>query len=78
MKQLSLFDSQPAVLSPLASRLRPDSLDDFVGQEHLLGPGKLLRQMIDSDRISSRWTSGMTRWAMRMMRTMNRKLRGEL
>ena len=53
MKQLSLFDSQPAVLSPLASRLRPDSLDDFVGQEHLLGPGKLLRQMIDSDRISS-------------------------
>ena len=38
---------------PLASRLRPDNLDDFVGQEHLLGPGKLLRQMIDRDQISS-------------------------
>ena len=53
MKQLSLFDSQPAAQSPLASRLRPESLDDFVGQEHLLGPGRLLRQMIDRDQISS-------------------------
>ena len=52
IKQLSLFDS-PSSQMPLASRLRPDNLDDFVGQEHLLGPGKLLRQMIDRDQISS-------------------------
>lgn len=52
MEQLSLFDS-PASSVPLASRLRPDTLEDFVGQEHLLGSGKLLRQMIDHDQISS-------------------------
>lgn len=52
MEQLSLFDA-PAVSVPLASRLRPETLDDFVGQEHLVGKGKLLRQMIDHDQISS-------------------------
>ncbi len=40
-------------MAPLASRLRPDSLDEFVGQEHLLGPGKVLRQLIERDQISS-------------------------
>lgn len=39
--------------APLASRLRPESLDTFVGQKHLLGPGKLLRQLIDQDNIPS-------------------------
>lgn len=52
MEQLSLFDNRK-LTAPLASRLRPDSLDDFIGQEHLLGTGKLLRQLIDHDQISS-------------------------
>ncbi|WP_049728284.1 replication-associated recombination protein A [Dorea sp. D27] len=52
MEQISLFDNERAV-TPLASRLRPGSLDAFAGQEHLLGPGKLLRQLIDKDQISS-------------------------
>ncbi len=52
MEQLSLFDNQKNT-SPLASRLRPSSLDGFVGQEHLLGPGKVLRQLIEHDQISS-------------------------
>ncbi len=38
---------------PLASRMRPVTLDEIAGQEHLLGPGKLLRTMIESDRIPS-------------------------
>ena len=38
---------------PLASRLRPRDLPEFVGQEHLLGDGKILRQMIDKDMVSS-------------------------
>ncbi|MDD2474824.1 MAG: replication-associated recombination protein A [Dysgonamonadaceae bacterium] len=39
--------------SPLAERLRPQSLDDFVGQQHLVGKGAVLRKMIDSGRIPS-------------------------
>src|SRR5690349_14313782 len=38
---------------PLAARMRPRTLDDFVGQEHFLGPGKLLRRMLLADRLSS-------------------------
>ena len=38
---------------PLAERLRPRTLDDYIGQEHLVGPGAVLRQMIDSGRVSS-------------------------
>ena len=38
---------------PLAVRMRPASLDEFVGQEHILGKGKLLRRAIEADRISS-------------------------
>lgn len=38
---------------PLANRLRPKSLEDFVGQRHLLGEGKMLRQLIERDQISS-------------------------
>ncbi len=52
MEQLSLFDHQN-ISAPLASRLRPDTLEDFVGQAHLLGEGKLLRRIIDSDQIPS-------------------------
>ena len=39
--------------SPLAERLRPQTLDDFIGQEHLVGKGSVLRKMIDSGRIPS-------------------------
>jgi putative ATPase len=39
--------------SPLAARMRPRKLDEVVGQEHLLGPGKLLRRTIESDRLTS-------------------------
>jgi len=49
---MSLFDDRK-VNAPLASRLRPKSLADFVGQEHLLGQGKMLRQLIERDQISS-------------------------
>ncbi|MDO4173255.1 MAG: replication-associated recombination protein A [Eubacteriales bacterium] len=38
---------------PLAARLRPQSLEEFVGQTHLLGEGKVLRRLIEADRISS-------------------------
>ena len=38
---------------PLAERMRPQSLDDYVGQQHLVGPGKVLRKMVDSGAISS-------------------------
>lgn len=38
---------------PLAARLRPQSLDDIIGQEHLIGPGKILRHMIENDQITS-------------------------
>jgi len=47
-----MFDS-PDPLGPLASRLRPRDLHEFVGQGHLLGEGKVLRQMIDRDMASS-------------------------
>jgi putative ATPase len=42
-----------AARAPLAARLRPRSLDEVVGQQHLLGPGKSLRVLIESDRLSS-------------------------
>ena len=43
---------------PLATRMRPRSLDEFVGQEHILGPGKLLRRAIEADRLPSVIFSG--------------------
>lgn len=52
MEQMSLFDYQE-VESPLASRLRPENLDEFAGQKHLVGEGKVLRRLIDEDKISS-------------------------
>jgi len=56
MEQMSLFEiqeNQSEKSMPLANRLRPTSLEDFVGQEHLLGEGKMLRQLIERDQISS-------------------------
>jgi putative ATPase len=38
---------------PLAARMRPRSLDEFIGQEHFLGPGKLLRRLLQADRLNS-------------------------
>ena len=52
MEQLSLFDDRQ-LTNPLASRLRPEGLEDFTGQEHLLGKGKVLRRLIDQDKIVS-------------------------
>ncbi len=45
-------DPAPAAV-PLATRLRPRSLEEFVGQRHLLGPGRLLRRAIEADRVQS-------------------------
>ena len=52
MYQSSFFDDRQHN-NPLASRLRPERLEDFAGQKHLLGEGKVLRQLIDRDQISS-------------------------
>lgn len=51
MEQQSLFEQE--LSEPLASRMRPKSIDEFVGQEHLLGEGKIVRKMIESDHVSS-------------------------
>jgi putative ATPase len=55
---MSLFSSLPepetsAALQPLAERMRPRTLDEFIGQEKLLGPGKPLRVQIETDNLSS-------------------------
>ena len=58
---MELFEEQPdgttpkaaAGTAPLAARMRPRTLDEIAGQEHLLGPGKLLRRAIEADRLSS-------------------------
>jgi len=48
-----LEKSSEKVRRPLAERMRPTSLEEFMGQEHLLGEGKILRRMIESDEITS-------------------------
>jgi putative ATPase len=53
-----LFEEAQAIetanaAAPLATRMRPRSLEEFVGQEHILGPGKLLRRAIEADRLPS-------------------------
>src|SRR6266513_4867383 len=60
-----LFEEKEAVelesassAAPLATRIRPRSLDEFVGQEHILGPRKLLRRAIEADRLPSVIFSG--------------------
>ena len=52
MEQTTFFtqDNSP---QPLASRLRPQNLEEFAGQTHLLGPGKVLRRLIEGDAVSS-------------------------
>ncbi|MBQ2644508.1 replication-associated recombination protein A [bacterium] len=51
MEQKTLFEDNKN--QPLASRLRPRNLDEFVGQTHLLGQGKVLRKLIENDNIPS-------------------------
>ncbi len=51
--QTSIFDKEERISGPLADRMRPRNLDEFVGQEHLLGEGKILRKLIESDSITS-------------------------
>jgi len=58
---VSLFDTTPPpeppspadAKRPLAERMRPERLEDFVGQEHILGPGKPLRRQIERDELTS-------------------------
>lgn len=58
MEQLSLFDMQSdqgavSGLAPLADRMRPQTLEDYVGQSQLLGEGMILRRMLEKDMVSS-------------------------
>lgn len=53
MQQESLFKQTSDQNSPLANRVRPRTLDEFAGQQHLLAPGKILREIIDNDQLSS-------------------------
>ena len=53
MHQESLFAQDNANNTTLANRVRPTTIDEFVGQRHLLGPGKVLRDIIENDQISS-------------------------
>jgi putative ATPase len=48
-----LEEANVKAVQPLAARMRPRSLDEFVGQEHFLGPGKLLRRLLAADRLAS-------------------------
>lgn len=48
-----LFSGQDVALSPLADRMRPRTLDEFIGQRHIVGPGRLLRRAIEADRMTS-------------------------
>ena len=63
MRVHDLFEEEEDVeaaanAAPLATRMRPRSLEEFVGQEHILGPGKLLRRAIEADRLPSVIFSG--------------------
>ncbi|OQA91981.1 MAG: Replication-associated recombination protein A [Elusimicrobia bacterium ADurb.Bin231] len=51
---MDLFEQEKFIGAvPLAARMAPKSLDDFIGQEHILGKGKLLRKLIETDKIAS-------------------------
>lgn len=52
MRNESLFDNRSET-TPLADRMRPETLDDYCGQTHLIGEGKVLRRMIDRDEVQS-------------------------
>ncbi|NLE20038.1 MAG: replication-associated recombination protein A [Clostridiales bacterium] len=50
---MSLFDFSPPKSRPLADRMRPRNLSEFLGQEHLVGKGRLLRRAIEADQLTS-------------------------
>jgi putative ATPase len=50
---MDLFEDASVENEPLAARMRPRNLEEFVGQEHIVGPGRLLRRAIDADQLSS-------------------------
>lgn len=50
---MSLFRNFATDMQPLAERMRPQTLDDYIGQKHLVGPDAVLRRMIGSKRVSS-------------------------
>ena len=50
-EQISML--APAAVQPLAARLRPETLDEIIGQTHLLGPGKVLRRIVEGDQVTS-------------------------
>jgi len=52
-KAMDLFEKQTSARAPLADRMRPRTLDEFIGQQHIVGHGKLLRRAIESDRLQS-------------------------
>lgn len=52
MEQVSLFTSEEDT-RPLADRMRPETLEEYVGQTHLVSPGKILWRMIEQDKVSS-------------------------
>ncbi|HAM15465.1 MAG TPA: AAA family ATPase [Eggerthellaceae bacterium] len=52
-EQGSLFDEQVDAARPLAARMRPETLDEVAGQQHLIGPGKVLRRIIEADQVQS-------------------------
>jgi len=54
----SVKGNPPQAGAPLATRMRPRSLNEFIGQEHILAPGKLLRRAIEADRLPSVILSG--------------------
>ena len=50
---MDLFDAKNEQFAPLAERMRPRSISEYLGQGHLIGEGKLLRRLIESDRLTS-------------------------
>jgi len=50
---MDLFQTAREREAPLADRMRPNTLDEFIGQSHIVGPGKLLRRAIEADRLTS-------------------------
>ncbi|MDD5707503.1 MAG: replication-associated recombination protein A [Kiritimatiellae bacterium] len=49
----SAVPASPGEAPPLAARMRPESIDEVVGQDHILGPGRLLRRVIEADRLTN-------------------------
>jgi putative ATPase len=50
---VDLFTTKNSEIAPLAERMRPRTISEYVGQDHILGQGKLLRRLIETDRLSS-------------------------